>query len=295
MKKILSLMAIGILVLSGFGIGVGIGKETKPELQHSSHNVLILNNDGFEIEAKYSYIRSYRGGGGIFIINMTPENDFSGLVFLWIKGDSDLNIQLNRRILDKESRIAEITVAPNELTEIKTHQIVLTAFHFKMPIITTILNLISKIIHTRFQHLIGRLYDHHDVGFLATSLFDIRRLVLEVEMFNWSSDNLPDAIIKRDELIDWLELEYPEFGNFSDKESFAYMTYPEILIVEHWTFLCKCWEMRICYHVMIPPHDWSKICLRRRGEVNPIFAAMRESDGTIYEINVSEYPIMFGY
>ena len=295
MKKILPLLVVGILVLSGLGAGVAIGKETKQELQQSHHNVLMLNNGRFEIEAKYSYIRSYQGGGGIFIINMILKNDFSGLVFLRIKGNPNLNIQLNRRILDKNSRVAEITVAPNELTEIKTHQIVLTAIHFKMPIITTILHLISKIIPARFQHLIGRLYDRHDVGSLATSLFDIRRFGLEVEIFNWSSDNLPDAIIKRDELIDWLEVEYPEFGNFSDKESFAYMTYPGILIVEHWTFLCKEWEMRICYHVMIPPHDWSKICLRRRGEVQPIFAAMRESDGTTYEISVSEYPIMFGY
>ena len=51
-------------------------------------------------------------------------------------------------------------------------------------------------------------------------------LVLEVEMFVWTSDNLPDAIIKRDELIDWLETEHPEFGTFSSENWFAYVTYP---------------------------------------------------------------------
>jgi hypothetical protein len=255
----------------------------------------MLNNGGFEIEAKYSSIRSYPGGGGIFILNITPENDFSGVVFLRITGESNLNAQLTARILHRNSRIAELTISPNEFIDIKTHEIVLTAIHFKMPILSTILYLISTILPTRLYHSFSCLYDLYNHGFLSTSLFDIKSLVLEVEMFNWSSGNLPDAIIKRDELIDWFETEHPEYGIFSDKESFAYVTYPEILIVEHWTFLYKEWEMRICYHVMIPPYDWSKIWLRGRGEIHPEFAAMRESDGTIDEISVDEYPIMFGY
>jgi len=295
MKKVLPLLAVGILILSGFGAGFAIGELTKQETQQTHNYIQMLNNGGFEVEAKYSYIRSYRGGGGIFIINMTPKNDFSGLVFLRIKGDSNLNAQLNIRILNKNSRIAELTITPNEFTEIKTHQIVLTAIHFKMPIFTTILYLISKIIPARLQYSINRLYDRHDVGSLATRLFDIRKLVLEVEIFNWSSDNLPEAIIKRDKLIDWLEVEHPEFGTFSDMDTFAYVTYPAHLVVEHWTFLYKEWEMRICYHVMIPPHDWSMLCLRKRGEVNPIFAAYRESDSTTYEIPVTEYPTFYGY
>ena len=47
---------------------------------------------------------------------------------------------------------------------------------------------------------------------------------------------MPNALVKKDELIKWLESKRPEFGTFSDKESFAYITYPGILVVEHWTF-----------------------------------------------------------
>jgi hypothetical protein len=46
---------------------------------------------------------------------------------------------------------------------------------------------------------------------------------------------------------------------------------------------------------MIPPHNWSMLWLLERGEVKPVFAAYRESDGTTYEIPISEYPTFFGY
>ena len=295
MKKILPLFMVGILVLSGLAVGNALGEETNQEIQHAHHNIQVVNSNEFTIGAKYSYIRSYRGGGGIFIINITPKNDFSGFVFLWIKAAPNLNTRLDKRYLNKDSRIAEITICPNEFTEIKTHQIVLIAIHFKMPILTTIFHVINNLLPARLQFSTNRLYDYQNVSFLATSLFEIRKLVFEVEIFNWSSDNLPDAIVKKDELIKWLESKHPEFGTFSDKESFAYVTYPGILIVEHWTFLYKEWEVRICYHVMIPPHDWSKIWLRKLGEVQPIFAAIQESDGTTYEIPVSDYPTFYGY
>ena len=97
------------------------------------------------------------------------------------------------------------------------------------------------------------------------------------------------------ELIDWLETNHPEFGSFSTANSYAYITYLAHLIVEHWTFLYDEWEMRICFHVMIPPYDWSMIWLRPRGEVDAIFSAKRESDGTVYEIPISDYPTYYNY
>ena len=48
-------------------------------------------------------------------------------------------------------------------------------------------------------------------------------------------------------------------------------------------------------YVMIPPYDWSMLYLRKRGTLEPIFAAKRETDNTIHEIPVSDYPILFGY
>jgi len=46
---------------------------------------------------------------------------------------------------------------------------------------------------------------------------------------------------------------------------------------------------------MIPPHDWSKIYIRKRNSIDGEFAAMQESDGTISQIEIGDYPTMFGY
>jgi len=296
MKKIILLVLVGILILNVFGTGFAFSIENKQEIQYlHSSNQKIINNK-FEIEAKYSYIRSYPEGGGIFIIKMTPKNGFSGYVSLQINTDSNLNAQLDRKTLNQQSQVAEITIEPNESTELKTYDIILTATYHKKSKHMTFFNWISKIKLPFLSNLINLVFNRYFKDYNYEYISQIKEtLVLEVEMFDWSSDNLPDAIIKRDDLIKWLEAKHPEFGNFSGENWFAYLTYPAHLIVEHWTFLYEKWEMRICYHVTIPPYNWSMICLRPRGEVDAIFAAKRESDATTYEIPISDYPIFYGY
>jgi len=297
MKKILPLLVAGVLVLSGLGAGVVFGEEIERETKRLFPETHTIDNNRFEIEAKYSYIRSYPGGGGMFIIKMTPKIGFSGHVSLQINADSDLNAQLDRETLNKKSRVAELTIQPNEFVETnKTYEIVLTATYHKKPKPVAFFNWVSEIKSPRLSYLASLLFNRCNGDPDCTHLSYIdETLVLEVEMFGWTSENLNEAVIKRDELIDWLEVEHPEFGTFSGEDWFAYVTYPAHLIVEHWTFLYEKWEMRICYHVTIPPHNWSKVWLRPRGEVDAVFAAKREYNGTAYEIPVEDYPTYYGY
>jgi hypothetical protein len=296
MKKIFTILIIGIFVVNGLCTVVVVGDITKQNIQVLSPNSRTINNDKFEIEAKYSYIRSYLGGGGIFIIKMTPKNDFSGFVTLQINANPNLNAQLDKDTLNKQLQIAEIAIQPNDLTEFKTYEIELTATYHKKSSHVTFLNWISKIRFPLLSYIISRLFNWFNGDSQGTDLSNIyETLTLEVEMFNWSSDNLTDAVVERDELIDWLEVEHPEFGVFSGMNSFAYITYPAHLIVEHWTFLYDNWEMRICYHVMIPPYNWSMLWLRPLGEVDAVFSAKREYNGTAYEIPISDYPTFYGY
>ena len=213
------------------------------------------NGGGYTLEAKYTKIRSYRDGGGIFIISMIPDEDFSGEVFLSVSADSVLNASLDKSVLDSDSTIAEVTIQPDQSAEIKNYEIEVKANHSN----------------------------------------DVQSITLKVDMYDWSSDSVNDAIAKRNEILVWFEKEHPEYGNLSKTQWFAYMTYPEILVVEHWTFLNPTWEMRMCFHVMIPPYDWSMLSIRSRGELDFQFAAKRESDGTTYEIPVAEYPVMYDY
>lgn len=222
---------------------------------------LFPNDAGFAVKPKYSYIRSYPGGGGIFIVKLYTSTNFAGDVRLYLEADPDLNANLDKRILNPQSDIAEITVGPGESVGLGTYEIELKAISSISP---------SNIAHYQI-------------------------ISLQVELLQWGPAYPTNVMPKMDDFVSWLETEHPELGNFSGRTWFPYMTYPQILIVEHWTFLDEDWEFRLCYHVMIPPYDWSKILLRRRGEWDPVLAAMRESDGTIHEIPISEYPIMFGY
>jgi hypothetical protein len=296
MKRILPLLVVGILLISAIGAGVALGKEIRHKTQDTHDDVNNINNNKFEIEAKYSYIRSYPEGGGIFIIKMTPKDGFFGYVSLKISSDQDLNTKLNKETLNKKSQIAELTIQPSELTEIKTYEIILTATYHKYSKASIFFNWINKIKLPVISYLISCLFKriNNNLGCSYSSYIG-ETLILEIEMFDWNSDNLPDALIKRDELIDWLEIQHPEFGTFSGKNCFFYVTYPAHLIVEHWTFLYEKWEMRICFHVMIPPHNWSMIWLRPRGEIDAIFSAKREYDGITNEISIYEYPIFYGY
>ena len=210
----------------------------------------------FTIDAKYSYIMSYRDGGGIFLINMTPRHNFNGNVSLKIDASANLNVQINKDILNESSRVAEISLYPNNLTRIGLHEIEITATHVNIS----------------------------------------RLITLEVEILNHSVGNPSSYIIgKKNKLINWLESEYPIFDNISNQDWFAYMTYVEILVVEHWTFISSEWQIRLCCHITIPPYNWSMLRLRKIGEIDPILAAKCEYNDIIYEIPISEYPIMHGY
>jgi hypothetical protein len=293
MKK-LFLIFLVFMVIFSTNIGNVIAKKSIQIQQFESHSEFICSNK-FEIKAKYSYIRSYPGGGGIFIIYIIPGDGFSGYVSLKINSDPDLNIEADKKILNKDSQVAEITINPIETAELKTYEIKITASYHGKTKQMSFIDLINKMRFPILSRFINLLLNHFNINYYEKFLLDTKTIILEVEMFDWTSDNLPNATIKRDEFVDWLEEKHPEFGTFKDKIFFAYLTYPAHLVVEHWSFLYDYWEMRICFHVTIPPYNWSQISLRKRGEIEAIFAAKRESDGAVYEIPIEDYPIFYGY
>jgi hypothetical protein len=55
------------------------------------------------------------------------------------------------------------------------------------------------------------------------------------------------------------------------------ITKPNILVVSHYLFFSSGWELGLMWHVMIPPHDWTEIYLRRRGDLAPAYAFRLDS------------------
>lgn len=209
----------------------------------------------FKFITVYDYIRSQPMGGGVFIARIVPGESFAGGVKLSLKADPGLNAELDMDFLNLDNCVAEITIRPDSLIEVGEYILRLTA-------------------------------QNRDV---------VNSLEFMVEIFPAEPQDPRWAVRKKDEFMPWLKKTHPEYVEVINQKWFKYQTYPQIWIVEHWTFLSEEWEMRICFHVMIPPHDWSMMRLRKRGEAEPELAARRESDGTIYEIPASEYPLMFGY
>jgi hypothetical protein len=133
----------------------------------------------------------------------------------------------------------------------------------------------------------------YPIKITATSGDDSEEIELVVSLVD-NGANREDALVKFDQFFQWLSQEKPEVAQEIQSDFFLYKTYL-ILIVEHYTVLTENYEIRFCYHVMIPPYDWSKIRIRERNVIEPELAAERSTDGTIHEIAVSDYPTFYGY
>ena len=84
---------------------------------------------------------------------------------------------------------------------------------------------------------------------------------------------LEAAAAMRDRFMPWLSENHPELGISAQADWTGTIVTPHILVVTHYLFLTDEWEMEVRWHVMIPPHDWAEIYLRRRGvETRPSLA-----------------------
>ncbi|UCE48572.1 MAG: hypothetical protein JSW47_00180 [Phycisphaerales bacterium] len=76
------------------------------------------------------------------------------------------------------------------------------------------------------------------------------------------------AAFYRDLFVPWLAEHHPELGITGLTEWTGTIVKPRILVVMYYLFFSQEWEMGVRWHVMIPPHDWAEIYLRRRSELS---------------------------
>lgn len=68
----------------------------------------------------------------------------------------------------------------------------------------------------------------------------------------------------REVFVDWLQLNHPELGITNQTVWSDTIVSPRWLVVSHYLFFSRDWEMHVYWHVMIPPYDWARIDLRHR-------------------------------
>jgi len=77
----------------------------------------------------------------------------------------------------------------------------------------------------------------------------------------------------QEKFIVWLSVNHPELDITSEVDWVGVNIRPNFMVVMYYLFISDEWEMGMTWHVMIPPHDWSRIYLRRRfSEVTPTMA-----------------------
>ncbi len=82
-----------------------------------------------------------------------------------------------------------------------------------------------------------------------------------VEGEDWRADRAREL---RDTFVQWLQTDAPSLGITNQTQWMGTIVSPRWLIVEHYLFFSRDWEMHVYWHVMIPPYDWARIDLRQR-------------------------------
>lgn len=209
-----------------------------------------IDTGSYTLQATPSSIRSYRGGGGIFLLSMIPSEEFGGQVLLSISADSNIHVQISPEVLTLGKQTAEVTIRPDATVALGMYNII---------VITT-----------------------HDG---ASQTFNLETEIVTGDPL-WSRDY---AISKQDEFVTWLQAECPKLGIEMGQDWFGYNNTPilEPGTPGNWTFLNDSWDMNI-YWVAGPTSPvW--FSLRPRGEVEAILAAKKELGVPIHEIPVSEF------
>ena len=96
---------------------------------------------------------------------------------------------------------------------------------------------------------------------------------MTIQIVSGTDNILQSAAEIRDRFVQWLASAHPELSITPESQWTNTIVTPNILIVSNYLFFSRQWEMGLTWHVMIAPHDWARIYLRRRFEQdNPSLA-----------------------
>lgn len=119
-------------------------------------------------------------------------------------------------------------------------------------------------------------------------------ITFRANSYTWA-DNREDASMKLNLFKTWIQNNKPEFLTIFDSPDLLYATYPETLIVEHYTYLSDLYEVRLCYHVTVPQDSWTKLLVRKRGHWQPEFALAIMDGLHVLPMDTEQYPTLYGY
>jgi hypothetical protein len=133
--------------------------------EHSNNNAPETSDAGsYTLSAAYDSIRSYPGGGGVFLVSFKPDTAFQGTIRLTLECDPALAPSLSAATVRASDSVVEILLAPSSAIMPGLYPVTVVATHG---------------------------------GFE-------RRLQLAVDILDWQQGGFEDALAHRAQFEEWL-------------------------------------------------------------------------------------------
>lgn len=102
------------------------------------------------------------------------------------------------------------------------------------------------------------------VTITATRGGSSKSVTRSLPVFPMTDERAADARPYFERWTAWLATSHPELG-ISASTEWQPVFVSTLLVVSHYSYWSKDWEMTVAWHNMIPPSDWTDVFLRRRG------------------------------
>ena len=99
------------------------------------------------------------------------------------------------------------------------------------------------------------------------------------------------ASFEKKRVLDYLEANHPELGLSAALPFKGYDPNPRIFIVDYYNYEWESWELRLNWHVMIPPHDWTNAAIVNY-KTGYVWYVHIDTNGVFHEYSPEAYSLL---
>jgi len=211
-----------------------------------------VDKGSFNLFVSPLQFKSYPGGGGMVLISLEPDTNFTGDVDLWFETDENITLIPEKSVLSMNKLIEEIEVYPDTTVIPGESQINITYRHAGITD-TKIVQIILTYLPEAFIPLVG-------IG---------KNMSIEI--------------------VQWLDETHPEYGIKEDNSWFHFCEDVQTTGLI-WRYINKSWDIKITSNAYPPRYKW--YLLRKRGIIEPLLCVRKDEDqGLFEEIPVSLFNV----
>ena len=210
----------------------------------------IVDKGSFNLFVSPLQFKSYPGGGGLVLISLEPDTNFTGDVDLWFETDENIILIPEKSVFSMNKLIEEIEVYPD----------------------TTV---------TQGESQINIIYRH--AGITDKKIVQINLTYLPDATILLVGSGKKLSL----EIVQWLNETHFEYGIKADDSWFCFCEDVETT-GPIWRYINKSWDIKITSNAYPPRYKW--YLLRKRGFIEPLLCVRKdENQGLFEEIPVNDF------